>query len=318
MNVEDINVKKELNIIYMGTPQFSKIVLQGLIKKHKIRAIITQPDKPVGRKKEIKFSPVKQFAYDNSILVLQPENIYNDCNEIIDLEPDLIITCAYGQKLPIELLQLPKLGCINVHASLLPKLRGGAPIQKAIIDGYSKTGVTIMYMAEEMDTGDIISQQGIPISDDDTAETLYYKLADLGTKLLLDTLPSIINKTNTRQKQKEEDATYALTIKRETEKISFDQTKRQIVNLVRGLNDWPGAYCILDNHIMKVWSCYETDNVYPEKINGEITSITKDGFGIKVSNGEIVCTIIQLEGKNKISGKDFVNGHKNIVGKILK
>ena len=169
-----------------------------------------------------------------------------------------------------------KYKAINCHASLLPKLRGGAPIQKAIIDGHMKTGITIMYMDEKMDSGDIITQREIPIDYEDTAESLHDKLAVLGRDLLLETLPSIINKTNNRIKQENEKATYGFVIKREDEKIDFSKTKRQIYNQVRGLNSWPGAYCIFEDKILKVWESYVTDN-YPTGFNGEITSIYNDG-----------------------------------------
>ena len=318
MDLDNIEITRDPIIIFMGTPEFSQCVLQGLIKKYKIKAIVTQPDKPVGRGGQIKYSPVKEVTLENNILCLQPEKINDALQEINQLDPDLIITCAYGQKLPLELLLIPRLGCINVHASLLPKLRGGAPIHRAIIEGHSKTGITIMYMAEGMDSGDIISKKEIPITDDDTAESLHDKLKVLGRDLLLETLPSILNETNSRTKQDESEATYAFVIKREDEKIDFSKTKRDVVNLIRGLNSWPGAYCLYDDKIMKVWECYRTENLFENKKLGEITAIYKDGFGVKVANGEVVFTLIQLAGKSKMKAIDFINGHKDLIGKILK
>ncbi len=316
MDLDSIEISREPVIIFMGTPEFSQCVLLGLIKDYKVKAIVTQPDRPVGRGGEIKCSPVKQVALDNNILCLQPSNINDALQEINQLQPDLIITCAYGQKLPLELLLIPKLGCINVHASLLPKLRGGAPIHRAIIEGHSKTGITIMYMAEGMDSGDIISQEEVLIGQDDTAEILHDKLKIVGRDLLLKTLPSILNKTNNRIKQDESEATYGFIIKREDEKIDFSKTKRDIYNLIRGLNSWPGAYCLYDNKIMKVWECYQTDNLFETKRLGEITAIYNDGFGVKVSNGEIVFTLIQLEGKSRMKAIDFIHGHNDLVGPI--
>lgn len=319
MNLEDIVIKKDPVIIFMGTPEFSKPVLEGLIENYKIRAVVTQPDKPVGRSGKLKSSPVKEVASKHNILCLQPEKISDALQEINELEPDLIITCAYGQILPLELLLIPKLGCINVHASLLPKLRGGAPIHHAIIDGYSETGVTIMYMAEGMDSGDIISQSEVLISDDDTASTLHDKLMIIGRDLLLETLPSILDGTNDRKKQDESLVTYGFNISRKDEKLDFTKTERKIVNQVRGLNSWPGAYCTLDGKIIKVWECYRTDEVYDFKLPGEITKIYKDGFGVKVGNGEVVFTVIQPEGKKRMKASDFINGyHENLIGKILK
>lgn len=195
MNIEDININKELKIIFMGTPEFAVPILKGLIENYKVRAIVTQPDKPVGRNGNLSISPIKQVGIDNTILVLQPVKIANEIEVIKEMEPDLIITCAYGQILPQELLDIPRLGCINVHASLLPKLRGGAPIHRAIMNGYKKTGITIMYMNAKMDEGDIISSEEIEIEKNDTASTLHDKLSKLGEKLLLKTLPSIIDGT---------------------------------------------------------------------------------------------------------------------------
>lgn len=319
MDLDDIKIKRDPEIIFMGTPEFSVPVLEGLISKYKVRAIVTQPDKPVGRHGEIKYSPVKEVALKHNILCLQPNKIREVLQEINVMTPDLIITCAYGQILPLELLLIPRLGCINVHASLLPKLRGGAPIHHAIIDGYTKTGVTIMYMAEGMDSGDIISQREIEISDDDTAASLHDKLSIIGRDLLLDTLPSIIDGTNKRMPQDESEVTYGFNISRKDEKIDFSKTKRKIVNQVRGLNSWPGAYCTFDGKIMKVWKCYRTDEVYDRALPGEITAIYPDGFGVKCGNGEVVFTEVQPEGKKKMMASDFINGyHGNLVGKVLK
>ena len=318
MRLEDVKVEKELQIVFMGTPEFSVPVLEALIKNYKVKAIVTQPDRINGRNNKIMFSPVKQVGIDNTILVIQPTNIKEQYHEILALEPDLIITCAYGQIIPKQILECPRLGCINVHASLLPKLRGGAPINRAIMEGYSKTGVTIMYMNDRMDAGDIISSKEELIKDDDTFSTLYDRLKIIGRDLLMETLPSIINGTNNRIPQNEDDATYAPIISKEDERIDFSKKRRQIINLIRGLNRVPGAYCYFEGKILKVYEAYITDN-YVDGFDGQITKIYKDGIGVKVSNGEIVLTVVQIEGKNKMSAKDFINGlkDKNIVGKIL-
>ena len=317
MDFSNIKIEKELQIVFMGTPEFAVPVLQGLLDNYKVRAVVTQPDKK-GNHNQITISPIKKLANDNTLLVLQPEKIKEDYQEIINLKPDIIITCAYGQIIPRELLECPRLGCINVHASLLPKLRGGAPIHKAIIEGYKKTGITIMYMNTKMDEGDIITQEEIDILDTDTASSLHNKLSLLGRDLLLKTLPSIIDGTNSRIKQDSSQATYAFNIKKEEERLNFNKTARQVYNQIRGLNSWPGAYCIFEGKILKVWESYITEN-YPVGFNGEITNIYKDGIGVKVSNGEIVFKVVQPEGKNKMDAISFVNGlrDKNIVGKIL-
>lgn len=318
MNIEDINVVKELKIVFMGTPDFSVPVLEALLKNYNVRAVVTQPDKVVGRKGELTKSPIKLLAEKNNILVLQPEKIKESYEEVINLEPDLIVTCAYGQIIPKELLDCPRLGCINVHASLLPKLRGGAPIHRAIINGYKTTGITIMYMDEGMDSGDIITQRKIDILENDTASSLHDKLSKLGSELLIDTLPSIINGTNTRIKQDESMVTFAKIIKPEDEKIDFNKTTLEVYNQIRGLNSFPGAYFVLNNKRIKVFESYIANDYYPDKINGEIVKIYKDGIGIKTNNGVIVLTVIKPEGKSIMSVSNYLNGIKeNLVGKIV-
>ena len=319
MNLEDVNVKKELKIVFMGTPEFSVPVLEGLIENYKVRAIVTQPDRPIGRHGEMSTSPVKRVGIKNTILVLQPDKIKEHIEEITSLEPDLIITCAYGQILPKEILDCPRLGCVNVHASLLPKLRGGAPIHRAIMNGYKKTGITIMYMGVGMDDGDIITQEAIDIDINDTAETLHDKLSILGRDLLLKTLPSIIDGTCERIKQDSSLVTYGFNIKREDERIDFSKTKREIYNKVRGLNSWPGAYCLYEGKILKVWKCREGETYRPDLFDGQVTAIYPDGFGVKVSNGEIVFTNVQPEGKKKMEATDFLNGinKDEFIGKVL-
>ena len=310
-NLEDLHVEKELKIVYMGTPEFSATVLKGLLEKYKVRAVITQPDRVNGRGGKVTYSPVKQVALEHTLLILQPEKIRDITEQILELEPDLIITCAYGQILPKGLLLAPRLGCINVHASLLPKLRGGAPIHRAIMNGYKKTGITIMYMNEKMDEGDMISQKEIEITETDTAETLHDKLSVLGRDLLLETLPSILDGTNPRIPQNHEEATYGYVIDRKDEHINFNHSKKQIYDQVRGLNSFPGAYCKLDGDIIKVWECYKTDQMYPQMFNGQVTKIYKDGIGVKVDNGEIVLKTIQPSGKKRMNGADFARGYEN-------
>ena len=319
MNLEDVNVKKDLKIVFMGTPEFSVPVLEGLIENYKVRAIVTQPDRPIGRHGEMSASPVKRVGIKNTILVLQPDKIKEHIEEITSLEPDLIVTCAYGQILPKEILDCPRLGCVNVHASLLPKLRGGAPIHRAIMNGYKKTGITIMYMGIGMDDGDIITQEAIDIDINDTAETLHDKLSILGRDLLLKTLPYIIDGTCERTKQDSSLVTYGFNIKREDERIDFSKTKREIYNKVRGLNSWPGAYCLYEGKILKVWKCREGETYRPDLFDGQVTAIYPDGFGVKVSNGEIIFTTVQPEGKKKMAATDFLNGinKDEFIGKVL-
>lgn len=318
MNIEDISIEKKAQIVFMGTPEFAVPILEGLIKKYDVKVVVTQPDRKVGREGKISSPPVKKFALEHNILVIQPEDIKEQWSDVISFHPNLIITCAYGQIIPRELLVYPEFGCINVHASLLPKLRGGAPIHHAIIDGHKKTGVTIMYMNTKMDEGDMISQCEIEITDEDTASSLHDKLKIVGRDLLLETIPSVLDKTAKRIKQNEEDATYGYNITKEDEKIDFGKNRRQVYNQIRGLNSWPGAYAILDGKRIKIWKCYISENSFTGNVNGQITAIYEDGFGVKVENGEIVITEIQPEGKNRMSAISYINGLKeDLIGKIM-
>ncbi len=320
MDIEKINIEKEVKIIFMGTPEFAVPILEGLINNYNVRAVVTQPDRPVGRNGQIQSSPIKQLAGKHTILVLQPEKVRDDWRQIIEFDPSLIITCAYGQLLPRELLVYPKYGCINVHASLLPKLRGGAPIHHAIIDGHSKTGVTIMHMSPKMDAGDIISQAEIPIDEKDTTASLHNKLSILGRDLLLQTLPSIIDGTAPRIKQEESEITFGLNIRPEDERIDFSKNRRQIYNQIRGLNSWPGAYCMFEGKRMKIWESYIKEDSFPTGFNGQITNLYEDGIGVKVGNGEIVFTILQPEGKSPMRAANYLNGLQNktsLIGRIM-
>lgn len=310
-----------LKIVYMGTPDFSVGPLDELIKnKYNVIAVVTQPDKEVGRKKEIKFSPVKEYALSNNIKVLQPQKIRNDYKEIIDLTPDIIITCAYGQIIPKELLTYPKYKCINIHASLLPKLRGGAPIHKAIINGYDKTGITIMYMDEKMDSGDIIYQEEIKIEDSDNVGTLFDKLSILGSKMIIKILPDIISDNINPIKQNENEVTYAYNISREEEKLDFNKTSREVFNQIRGLNPWPASYTTLDDKKVKIYES-KIGNSDKKSIPGEIINIYKEGIGVKTIDGEIIIYELQFEGKKRVFVKDYLNGlqdKNSLIGKVFR
>ena len=295
---------KDLKVIFMGTPEFSHNVLDMLIKNTNVIMVVCQPDKLVGRNKVIEYPPTKKLALENNIDVYQPNKIREEYEVILESNPDIIITCAYGQIIPKQILDCPKYGCINVHASLLPKLRGGAPINHAIIDGYDKTGITIMYMAPGMDDGDIITQQEIEINDMTFIE-LSNKLSMIGTNLLLDTLPSIINGTAKKIKQNEDEVTFAKIIKREDEHIDFTKDGITINNLVRGLNNYPYANTIINDIEYKVIEGYFEEK---ESIPNKIMEITKDAIGIGCSNGIYYITKIKPSGKKEMSTKDFLNG----------
>ena len=307
-----------MKIVFMGTPDFAVPVLKGLIENYDVIGVVSQPDKRVGRHQELKATPIKEVAMEYDIPVFQPIKIREDYQDILALNPDMIVTCAYGQIIPKEILDYPKLGCINVHASLLPKLRGGAPIHKAIIDGYSKTGITIMYMDVGMDDGDIISQEETDILDSDNLESLHDRLSLMGRDLLLDTLPSIIEGTNRRIKQDPNEVTFAYNIKREEEHIDFTKSAREVFNLIRGLSPIPGANAIIFDNEMKILGCQLLDKKYNASC-GEIVETTKEGFVVACGDGAVLITEVKPFGKNRMTASSYVNGNrdKNIIGKVF-
>ena len=310
---------KDLKVIFMGTPEFCVPILKALIENCNVIAVVTQPDKKVGRHQEISYSPIKKVAIENNIKVFQPIKIKEEYEDINLLNPDIIITCAYGQIIPEQILDKPKFGCINVHASLLPKLRGGAPIHKAIMYGYLKTGITIMYMDKGMDTGDIISKVEVDIDKNDTAETLHDKLMKESVPLLIETLPSIISGTNKREKQQEDKVTYAYNISRQEEHTDFNKSSLEVYNQIRSLNSWPGAYAILDDKNIKLWFCKITNNNFNLK-PGTIVNVDKDGIEVVTKDSSVLITELQLTGKKKVNIKDFINGirKEDYIGKIFK
>ncbi len=289
----------------MGTPDFAVPILETLIQNTKVVLVVSQPDKKVGRKQILTKTPIHEVADKYGIPVFQPEKIKNDYERILEVKPDIIITCAYGQIIPKVLLDLPRLGCINVHASLLPKLRGGAPLHHAIIDGLDKTGVTIMYMDEAMDTGDIISTISYDIKSSDTTEDIHDTLMELGAKLLIDTLPSIATGTNRRIKQNEMEATYGYNITREEEHIDFNKRGILIDRLVRGLYSWPLANTIIGDTEYKIVAGYF---VKGKGNPGMISDISKKVLGIGCLDGTYYVTKIKPAGKKIMDIKDFLNG----------
>ena len=289
----------------MGTPDFAVTILETLIQNTNVVLVVSQPDKKVGRKQILTKTPIHEVADKYGIPVFQPEKIKNDYERILEVKPDIIITCAYGQIIPKVLLELPRLGCINVHASLLPKLRGGAPLHHAIIDGLDKTGVTIMYMDEAMDTGDIISTISYDIKSSDTTEDIHDTLRKLGAKLLIDTLPSIVLGTNRRIKQNETEATYGYNITREEEHIDFNKSGILIDRLVRGLYSWPLANTIIGDTEYKIVAGYF---VKGKGNPGMISDISKKVLGIGCLDGTYYVTKIKPAGKKIMDIKDFLNG----------
>jgi len=295
-------------IVFMGTPEFAVPILQGLIENYNVVLVVTQPDKLVGRKQILTSSPIKCLAEKHQIPVFQPEKIRESFEPIAKCEPDLIITCAYGQIIPETVLKIPKIGAFNVHASLLPKYRGGAPIHWCLINGDKKTGVTIMYMDKGMDTGDMISKVEYEIKESDNVGTLHEILSKMGAKLLLDTLPRILNGTNERIKQNEEEVTYAYNIKREEERLNLQKTGEECVNQIRGLNPWPLANILVNQEEFKILEATFSKTSNP--IPGSVREIKKDSIGIDVVDGTIYITKLKPFGKKIMTSKDYLNGAK--------
>lgn len=310
---------KKLKVVFMGTPTFAVPILSKLIEETNVVLVVSQPDREKDRKGNILPTPIKKLALENNIEVYQPIKIKESYEKIIALNPDIIITCAYGQMIPEVILNCPKYGSINVHGSLLPKLRGGAPIHHAIINGDKETGITIMYMDKQMDSGDIISQETIEILDNDNLDSLYEKMSILGADLLIKTLSSIIDGTSKRIKQDINEVTFGYNITKEEEKIDFSKSCIEIHNRIRGLSSVPGAYCILDDKRLKVYNSIITKEK-STKMPGTIMNINKEGIYIATKDYNIIFTDIKLEGKKRCLVKDFVNGIKleEYIGKVLK
>ena len=299
----------KLKIVFMGTPNFAVPILEALIEEYNVVLVVSQPDKEYSRKKELLPTKTKMVAIKHNIDVFQPVKIKDEYQKILEYEPDMIITCAYGQIIPKELLDYPKYGAINVHGSLLPKLRGGAPIHRALINGDDETGVTIMYMSYKMDAGDIISQKSTPIHEDTTLDELYSRLSYLGRDLLMETLPSIIDGTNNRVKQNEDEVTFGYNITKEEEKVNFNDNIDNIHNKIRGLSSIPGAYAIINNKRMKIYRSEKT-NIKSNKEPGTIVDINSDGIYVTTLDYVIKLIDIKLEGKKRCLVKDFINGIK--------
>lgn len=310
---------EQLKIVFMGTPEFGLPALKAINEKYNVVGVVCQPDRPSNRG-TIKYSKIKEYALENNLKIFQPEKLADEFTDILSEDPDMIITCAYGQFLPDDFLRYPRYGCINIHASLLPKLRGGAPIQRAIMQGHKETGVTIMKTIQKMDAGDIIAQESIPILDEDNTGTLHDKLSDLGKKLIIETIPKIVSGEATYTKQNESEATFGFVIKREDEHLDFHQTTREVFNKIRALSPWPGAYCLLTGKIVKIWASKPGNHYFSDTLCGQVVELHDNGIGVKTENGEIIITELQLEGRKRMSANEFLNGVVNkelLIGKIF-
>lgn len=293
-------------VVFMGTPDIAVPILEMLIECTNVIMVVTKPDAYVGRKKELVFSPVKEIALKHNIPVFTPQNIRKEYQELLDLDIDLIVTCAYGGIIPKAVLDIPRFGCVNVHASLLPKYRGSSPIQWALFNGDTKTGVTIMYMDEGMDTGNIIKEAEIPITPDDNVGTLHDKLGLLGRDTLKELLNDLLNGKVKSIKQDESKATYTHFIKREDERLDFNDKGMNIINKIRGLNPWPLANIMIKGKEIKVIDATFVEKNIMER--GIISEISKDTLGITCYDGIIYLKTIKPSGKSIIPIKAFING----------
>ncbi len=303
-----------MKILFMGTPEFGATILEKILEKHEVVLVVTQPDKMVGRKREIIFSPVKEVALKYNLNLIQPVKIKESEEEILKYDFDIIVTAAFGQFVGSRLLNHPKYKAINVHGSLLPMYRGGAPIQRSIINGESKTGITIMYMAKKMDAGDILMQKELVIDTEDTSDSLFKKMASLGASMINNCLEKIENGNITSIKQDENKATYAYNLTKEDELIDFTKTAKEVFNQIRGLSSNPGAYFTLDGIVYKMYSSIISNIVHNQE-PGVIIEVTKSTFTVSCgNNSSITFDEIKPEGKNIMKVKEFLNGKgKNII-----
>ncbi len=329
-----------MKIIFMGTPDFARAALEKIIKAgHEVLLVVTQPDKPKGRSGELQISDVKACALEHDISVFQPVRIKLPENvaELKKYDADIYVVAAFGQILSQEILDLPKFGCVNIHASLLPEYRGAAPIQQAILDGKKETGVTIMQMAAGMDTGDILVQRTLPIDDDETGGSLFDKLSALGATTIVEALPKIERGELTPVPQDEEKATKCGKLSKDMGRIDFSESAETIRNLVRGLNPWPSAFTTLNKKTFKIWKAkalmeLEFKQLVKELSDGKnearadavknglfgtIVAVFKDSFVVLTGDGYLLISEVQLEGKKRMAVKDFLLGYKLEVGTKL-
>ncbi|MDF2820774.1 MAG: methionyl-tRNA formyltransferase [Clostridiales bacterium] len=301
-----------MKVVFMGTPDFAVPTLVELVNAgHDVVAVITQPDKPKGRGNLMQFPPVKEKALEYNIPIYQPTKVR--APEFVDfltqIAPDIIVVAAFGQILSKSIIDLPKYGCINVHASLLPRYRGAAPIQWAVINGEEVAGVTIMHMDVGIDTGDMISKASVTVDKDDTGGSLQDKLSLIGSKLLIETLPMLENGTSNRTKQCEEDSTYFSMLRKELGNIEWSKSAVEIERLIRGLNPWPSAYTTIDGKTLKIWKADVIDKDYDAE-PGTLVEVEKDLIIVQTGNKCLALIDLQLEGKKRMTVDSFLRGYK--------
>ena len=309
-----------MRVIFMGTPDFAVGTLEEIIRAgHKVVLVVTQPDKPKGRGKAMQYTPVKECALAHGIEVFQPVKVKEPENiEVLrKYEPDIIIVAAFGQIVPKSILDMPKYGCVNVHASLLPKYRGAAPIQWAVINGDEVTGVTIMRMNEGIDTGDMIAKKTVRLAEDETGGSLFDKLAQVGAQLCVETMEMIEAGKVEYIPQNNEEATHTSMIRKELGLIDWNRPAVEIERLIRGLNPWPSAYTQLSGKTFKIWKAkvVSDENTYEP---GCICRIDKEGMYVQTGEGILLLTEVQMEGKKRMEASAFLRGYQVEEGSFFK
>lgn len=308
-----------MKVLFMGTPDFAVGALEALVKsEHEVVGVVTQPDKPKGRGKELQFPPVKECAVKYGIPVFQPVKVKNAeaVETLRSFGADIFVVAAFGQILSKEILEMPKYGCVNIHASLLPKYRGAAPIQWAVIDGEKESGVTIMQMDMGIDTGDMLLKRAVPLAEKETGESLYEKLSALGAEMIVEVLPQIEAGTVKREKQDDSLSTHAGRLDKALGRIDWNKSAAEIERLVRGLNSWPSAYTSWNGKTLKVWEadvCEEAAGGEP----GTVARVTKGEIAVNTGEGLLLLKSVQLEGKKRTMVKDFLLGYKIEAGQTF-
>lgn len=319
-----------MKVIFMGTPDFAVPALTNLIKEHEVIGVVTQPDKPKGRGKAMAFPPVKEVAIEHAIPVYQPAKVREEdfVNILKELAPDVIVVAAFGQILPEQILSIPNYGCINIHASLLPKYRGAAPIQWAVINGETESGVTTMYMAKGLDTGDMIDRAVVVLDPKETGESLHDKLAQAGADLILKTLAGLETGTAVRTPQKDEESSYAPMLTRQTGDIDWNKSAQDIERLIRGLNSWPSAYSFLSGKNIKIWDAdvvkelpgtggEAAEQLTGSKEAGRVLLVTKKHIFVQTGEGILKINEVQLQGKKRMPVASFLLGYPLQAGCLL-
>lgn len=311
-----------MKIIFMGTPEFSVGALESIIQAgHQVLLVVTQPDKPKGRSKEMQMTPVKECALKHDIPVFQPIKIKTPeaVDKLREYDADVFVVAAFGQFLSEEILNMPKYGCINIHASLLPRYRGAGPIQRVILNGEKETGITIMQMDKGIDTGDMLLQSRIKIDEKETGDSLHDKLAAEGAKLIVEALPKIEAGELTAVKQNDEESCYAKMLQKSMGRIDWSMSADEIERMVRAFNSWPSAYTTYNGKTLKIWESDVCEKEMPEKnvATGTVIAVESDAVYVKTEDKDLKITQLQLEGKKRMAVKDFLLGCKIKVGEVL-